>query len=123
MERTTKSIRFDHFVEFPSDAALFGAGYEEQTGRIRLFLIFNETGRIYTLCHNSLQPVGSSEAEVINRITSSANREGIRSYISREPIHGNLPQYFSLHHGPDRKSTRLNSSHSSISYAVFCLKK
>src|SRR6202030_3775147 len=25
--------------------------------------------------------------------------------------------------GIDRKSTRLNSSHSSISYAVFCLKK
>src|SRR5699024_2066983 len=25
--------------------------------------------------------------------------------------------------GPDRKSTRLNSSHVSISYAVFCLKK
>src|SRR5438876_7398896 len=32
-----------------------------------------------------------------------------------------------LHHGEgthqDRKSTRLNSSHPSISYAVFCLKK
>src|SRR2546430_10573875 len=30
-----------------------------------------------------------------------------------------------VHHllGPDRKSTRLNSSHSQISYAVFCLKK
>src|SRR2546430_2781506 len=26
-------------------------------------------------------------------------------------------------HFPDRKSTRLNSSHSQISYAVFCLKK
>src|SRR5699024_12320736 len=26
-------------------------------------------------------------------------------------------------HRPDRKSTRLNSSHVSISYAVFCLKK
>src|SRR5699024_12077555 len=26
-------------------------------------------------------------------------------------------------HGSDRKSTRLNSSHVSISYAVFCLKK
>src|SRR5207253_7749140 len=25
--------------------------------------------------------------------------------------------------GPDRKSTRLNSSHVAISYAVFCLKK
>src|SRR2546427_9617647 len=28
-----------------------------------------------------------------------------------------------VHTGPDRKSTRLNSSHSQISYAVFCLKK
>src|SRR5688572_31679525 len=27
------------------------------------------------------------------------------------------------HHALDRKSTRLNSSHSQISYAVFCLKK
>src|SRR5690348_17363260 len=27
------------------------------------------------------------------------------------------------HRGGDRKSTRLNSSHPSISYAVFCLKK
>src|SRR3712207_6880286 len=28
-----------------------------------------------------------------------------------------------LVHGRDRKSTRLNSSHANISYAVFCLKK
>src|SRR5688572_32715943 len=28
-----------------------------------------------------------------------------------------------LKHAEDRKSTRLNSSHSQISYAVFCLKK
>src|SRR5688572_31382266 len=28
-----------------------------------------------------------------------------------------------LRRGTDRKSTRLNSSHSQISYAVFCLKK
>src|SRR5437868_11952912 len=28
-----------------------------------------------------------------------------------------------LENGQDRKSTRLNSSHVSISYAVFCLKK
>src|SRR3712207_8647062 len=27
------------------------------------------------------------------------------------------------HGGEDRKSTRLNSSHANISYAVFCLKK
>src|SRR5437867_8155875 len=30
---------------------------------------------------------------------------------------------FQLSWGPDRKSTRLNSSHRTISYAVFCLKK
>src|SRR3712207_8395492 len=28
-----------------------------------------------------------------------------------------------LHEAGDRKSTRLNSSHANISYAVFCLKK
>src|SRR2546422_4903543 len=33
----------------------------------------------------------------------------------------NLIQRISIH--PDRKSTRLNSSHGYISYAVFCLKK
>src|SRR2546430_13670136 len=33
-----------------------------------------------------------------------------------------MTYYFERYHG-DRKSTRLNSSHSQISYAVFCLKK
>src|SRR2546430_10580369 len=33
-----------------------------------------------------------------------------------------IPHPAGLHHR-DRKSTRLNSSHSQISYAVFCLKK
>src|SRR5438067_6351471 len=32
-------------------------------------------------------------------------------------------RHFSPFRGRDRKSTRLNSSHVSISYAVFCLKK
>src|SRR2546430_6126211 len=32
-------------------------------------------------------------------------------------------RHLSLGQRPDRKSTRLNSSHSQISYAVFCLKK
>src|ERR1017187_4799467 len=31
--------------------------------------------------------------------------------------------YYLFSSGPDRKSTRLNSSHRCISYAVFCLKK
>src|SRR5947209_15498860 len=34
-----------------------------------------------------------------------------------------MPQRFELMIAGDRKSTRLNSSHANISYAVFCLKK
>src|SRR5690348_17537024 len=40
--------------------------------------------------------------------------------------HLGVPSHFApltRHGGQDRKSTRLNSSHPSISYAVFCLKK
>src|SRR2546427_8285049 len=36
---------------------------------------------------------------------------------------GYLSPYFVTNAETDRKSTRLNSSHSQISYAVFCLKK
>src|SRR2546427_12751080 len=38
------------------------------------------------------------------------------------PVHLRRPSGLQFHPG-DRKSTRLNSSHSQISYAVFCLKK
>src|SRR5947209_17122692 len=34
-----------------------------------------------------------------------------------------LEVFFVIHDPTDRKSTRLNSSHANISYAVFCLKK
>src|SRR3712207_6916707 len=36
---------------------------------------------------------------------------------------GERPAVLGGHAGADRKSTRLNSSHANISYAVFCLKK
>src|SRR5690349_23154685 len=36
---------------------------------------------------------------------------------------GSCPTRHTIHKSPDRKSTRLNSSHVEISYAVFCLKK
>src|SRR5580658_10834738 len=44
------------------------------------------------------------------------------------PVNSQLPGDLGLHPAcpaafPDRKSTRLNSSHLVISYAVFCLKK
>src|SRR5205085_6921890 len=40
--------------------------------------------------------------------------------VQRRVHHG---EWKPVEYGLDRKSTRLNSSHSQISYAVFCLKK
>src|SRR5688572_32555859 len=55
---------------------------------------------------DSLSKVRSTDQLAIRRFSGSAQREG-RHLSNRK----------------DRKSTRLNSSHSQISYAVFCLKK
>src|SRR3712207_8731198 len=64
------------------------------------------------LCH----PHGPGRCDPKGR--GKLNREGYggSSLIRRLAL---------LHEGPgiDRKSTRLNSSHANISYAVFCLKK
>src|SRR2546428_5077167 len=48
-----------------------------------------------------------------------------RSPGQRAALARRAPQRDPPHHAPDgdRKSTRLNSSHDQISYAVFCLKK
>src|SRR3712207_8387595 len=47
-------------------------------------------------------------------------RDAVRDRRPRQP--GDRPLQ-KVRHGRDRKSTRLNSSHANISYAVFCLKK
>src|SRR5689334_24500305 len=48
----------------------------------------------------------------------AALASGLAEFIDLSRPHGDH-----LEPARDRKSTRLNSSHSSISYAVFCLKK
>src|SRR2546430_13024960 len=48
---------------------------------------------------------------------------GLRIAISRRAAHEHIRDIDLLAPEPDRKSTRLNSSHSQNSYAVFCLKK
>src|SRR5256886_12578079 len=58
--------------------------------------------------------------EVMN--DGSGGREGLRAIIEAEASKfGNIKLF--AEDALDRKSTRLNSSHSQISYAVFCLKK
>src|SRR3712207_8384891 len=41
--------------------------------------------------------------------------------LDKEIVHGGMPNR--IEKAKDRKSTRMNSSHANISYAVFCLKK
>src|SRR2546427_12186198 len=56
----------------------------------------------------------------------AVQRDALQGAVGRHQVLGRLEEQVALlgiaQHG-DRKSTRLNSSHSQISYAVFCLKK
>src|SRR3712207_8828365 len=52
-------------------------------------------------------------------LTSSTAQETMRTIIERDEGAARLGEVALV----DRKSTRLNSSHANISYAVFCLKK
>src|SRR5438874_8069482 len=53
----------------------------------------------------------------------SAMRDGSTLYIGLDVHKDSIAVAYAATDGPDRKSTRLNSSHVEISYAVFCLKK
>src|SRR3712207_9123091 len=59
-------------------------------------------------------------AEVTAAVTEQLKTAGIQAVVTGRPKH-----YYSIYQKMivDRKSTRLNSSHANISYAVFCLKK
>src|SRR6266571_4658192 len=61
----------------------------------------------------------------LDTILAALRAEGVPAYVSNTAgtYLCNLTMYGTLHWLADRKSTRLNSSHMSISYAVFCLKK
>src|SRR5438876_5587037 len=81
------------------------------------FFFFNDTAptEIYTLSLHDALP--------ISQVFDQAVVDG---FLGKSPFIGvSLPPEGQREemHFLDRKSTRLNSSHPSISYAVFCLKK
>src|SRR5256885_10756233 len=81
------------------------------------FFFFNDTAttEIYTLSLHDALPIYD-----LGHRLGVARGDGDRSQAGplRQRQSRRLP-----HSGEDRKSTRLNSSHLVISYAVFCLKK
>src|SRR5437867_12071224 len=74
------------------------------------FFFFNDTAttEIYTLSLHDALPICCVPSTAGFRGTPSVERRDLRPLQRTHP---------------DRKSTRLNSSHRTISYAVFCLKK
>src|SRR5438309_9051516 len=80
------------------------------------FFFFNDTAttEIYTLSLHDALPILRGESPGL-RGPAQGDAHG---YLDPHRRQGDFRGEIS-----DRKSTRLNSSHSSISYAVFCLKK
>src|SRR3712207_6897448 len=100
-----------------------GEGYGERTEGsghncvMSNFFFFNDTAttEIYTLSLHDALPIFCSAPTITSFVGALCPRaRGSRRAGDIAVRH--LP-------GQDRKSTRLNSSHANISYAVFCLKK
>src|SRR5207245_9876009 len=84
---------------------------------------FNDTPptEIYTLSLHDALPIWTSDARTPG--AGKHNIEIVRK-CSRRRIRPVSKMFLTVAtESRDRKSTRLNSSHGSISYAVFCLKK
>src|SRR5689334_24591404 len=88
---------------------------------------FNDTAttELYTLSLHDALPISASVSTRCSRTAFSAAwvRSVTSSLRRMEETWAFTVFSESESRSADRKSTRLNSSHSSISYAVFCLKK
>src|SRR3712207_9577040 len=89
------------------------------------FFFFNDTAttEIYTLSLHDALPICPGRAAQQSGATSDVRRSRYCRGRRRSGRASSQPGIFLRAAPPDRKSTRLNSSHANISYAVFCLKK
>src|SRR3712207_9596077 len=95
-----------------------------------IFFFFNDTAttEIYTLSLHDALPISIRSApDSMNPYLSRCTTPSSQSVRGDAPIKMNNDAAGTVFVSPvwelDRKSTRLNSSHANISYAVFCLKK
>src|SRR3712207_9446871 len=87
------------------------------------FFFFNDTAttEIYTLSLHDALPI--SQPGHGDGSDGSAMSDPVTAWSFRYRPHSTAAAIASAPVRRDRKSTRLNSSHANISYAVFCLKK
>src|SRR3712207_8205005 len=86
------------------------------------FFFFNDTAttEIYTLSLHDALPI-LRDVDITGAVQRrTPDRRDLGPGAEREPAGRGAHRAGG---GRDRKSTRLNSSHANISYAVFCLKK
>src|SRR3712207_7223228 len=94
-----------------------------------LFFFFNDTAttEIYTLSLHDALPISAVGHGLLHRAeqrVAGQRAHGLgRRQLARRRVERVLHAAGHLALLRDRKSTRLNSSHANISYAVFCLKK
>src|SRR3712207_8632978 len=86
------------------------------------FFFFNDTAttEIYTLSLHDALPISVWQSLTTLR---EHRGDGHNAALLQRGISGVGAHVLAAAAGRDRKSTRLNSSHANISYAVFCLKK
>src|SRR5688572_30894231 len=93
------------------------------------FFFFHDTAatEIYTLSLHDALPIflRALDPELAPALADDAVHRGEAEAGAPAPLLGRVERLEEVREdlGGDRKSTRLNSSHSQISYAVFCLKK
>src|SRR5438034_6983924 len=83
---------------------------------------------LYSLSLHDALPISPDVVEVVgeDEVGAAAQPVPEPALDLREKLHADQPADAAAVEGQqslDRKSTRLNSSHTVISYAVFCLKK
>src|SRR3712207_9361160 len=93
-----------------------------------LFFFFNDTSttEIYPLSLHYALPISPRARPRTSRIQTPSRcptSHPIKVAVARVPATAPGEVAKTHHLLGDRKSTRLNSSHANISYAVFCLKK
>src|SRR3712207_7688909 len=93
-----------------------------QTSTLIPFFFFNDTAttEIYTLSLHDALPILDETYKLARRIAAGPP---VAIALTKRAIHHNQDVDLRSALELDRKSTRLNSSHANISYAVFCLKK
>src|SRR5207253_11337403 len=99
----------------PSPTAALWDGQVEWQGDRVVLQTRNSTGAILNQA-TTLGPRPEATVRLLDALTRGQAR--VLSSLSELDVVGHR-----IVNGGDRKSTRLNSSHVAISYAVFCLKK